>query len=104
MGSMMDKKNFVDSCYAQLFSIFKKAKNHQKDEKQKHRIEGFIQAGKVMGVVSASEAMTLMEDAHFEVFGESIESRKSRKANIKEAVARGDDDYIDIPAYERNKG
>lgn len=99
----MDKKIFVDSCYVQLLSVFEKAKTHQKDDKQKHRLEGYIQAGKVMGVISGEEAITLMEDAHFEIFGESIESRKSRKANIKEAVARGDDNYISIPAYERNR-
>ena len=40
--------------------------------------------------------------AHFQVFGESIETRKSRKVSLKEAVARGDDDFINIPAYERN--
>ena len=44
-----------------------------------------------------------MEKAHYEVFGETIASRKSRKTCLKEAIARGDDDYINIPAYERNK-
>ena len=100
---MMDKKVFVDSCYAQLLSIFKEAKNHQKDDKQKHRLEGYIQAGKVMGVISGDEALTLMEDAHYEIFGETIKSRKTRKASLKEAVSRGDDDFIDIPAYERSR-
>lgn len=44
-----------------------------------------------------------MEDAHFEIFGDSVESRKSRKASLKEAIAKGDDDLIDIPAYERSR-
>jgi len=100
----MDKQAFIDSCYTQLIDIFQKAKEHQKDEKQKHRLEGYLHAGKALAVISNGEALTLMEDTHFEVFGETIESRKSRKANLKEAVARGDDGYIDIPAYERNKG
>jgi hypothetical protein len=100
----MDKQTFIDSCYTQLISIFKKAKDYKKDDKKKHRLEGYLYAGKALGVISNEEALTLMENAHLEVFGETIESRKSRKANLKEAVARGDDGYIDIPAYERNKG
>ncbi len=98
----MDKQDFIASCHQQLVIIFEKAKLHQKDDTQKHRTEGFIQAGKVMGLMSNDEALELMERAHFHVFGESIESRKSRKVSLKEAVARGDDDFVNIPAYERN--
>jgi hypothetical protein len=100
----MNKQTFIDSCYTQLISIFKEVKDYKKDDKKKHRLEGYLHAGKALGVISNEEALTLMENAHFEVFGETIESRKSRKANLREAVARGDDGYIDIPAYERNKG
>jgi len=98
----MDKKTFIDSCYTQLVCIFQKAKNHQKDDKQKHRTEGFLQAGKFTGMITDEEAISLMEKAHYEIFSEAIESRKSRKINLKAAIAQGDDEYIDIPAYERN--
>ena len=98
----MDKQDFIANCHQQLVVIFEKAKAHQKDDKQKHRTEGFIQAGKTLGLISNDDAMKLMEKAHFQVFDESIETRKSRKASLKEAVARGDDDFINIPAYERN--
>jgi hypothetical protein len=67
-------------------------------------MEGYVHAGKPIGVFSSEEALTLMEDAHLKVLGETIGPRKTRKANLKEAIARGDDEYIDIPAYERNKG
>lgn len=99
----MDKQDFLTSCYQQLLVIFEKAKSHQKDDKQKHRTEGYIQAGKVMGLISNDEVKNIMDKAHFDVFGESIESRKSKKTSLKEAIARGDDDFINIPAYERNK-
>jgi len=99
----MDKQDFLTSCYQQLLAIFEKAKNYQKDDKQKHRTEGYIQAGKVMGLITNDEVQAIMDKAHFEVFVETIESRKSRKASLKEAIERGDDSYIDIPAYERNK-
>lgn len=98
----MNKQDFIANCHQQLVLVFEKAKAHQKDDKQKHRTEGFIQAGKMLGMISHEEAKEFMERAHFDVFGESIETRKSRKASLKDAVARGDDEFINIPAYERN--
>lgn len=94
---------FLESCYQELLSIFQKAKNHQKDDKQKYRLEGYIQAGKVIGLISNKDATELMEKAHFAVFNESIQDRHKRKANLHEALLRGDDRYTSIPAYQRNK-
>jgi hypothetical protein len=98
---MMNKEDYLDSCYEQLLKVFNLAKNHIKDDKQKFRTEGFIQAGKALGIISHEDAVDILERAHLEVFSESIESRKNRKASLKEAVAKGDDDFINIPAYER---
>lgn len=103
MDSLTDKQTFFASCYQQLVGIFENAKVHHKDDKQKHRTEGFIQAGKFIGLITDEEATALMEKAHYEVLGETITSRRSRKTSLKEAIARGDDDYVAIPAYERNK-
>jgi len=97
----MNKQEYLDCCQQQLVKIFNLAKNHIKDDKQKYRAEGFIHAGKSLGIISHDEAINVMEKAHFEVFGESIDSRKNRKASLKEAVARGDENFINIPAYER---
>lgn len=99
----MNKQAYLDYCYEQLLRIFQLAKNHQKDDKFKFRTEGFIHAGKSLGIISQEEAVNIMEQAHFDVFNESISSRKNRKAHLKEAITRGDDSYINIPAYERSK-
>lgn len=99
----MNKQEYLNNCYEQLLQIFQLAKSHQKDDKLKFRTEGFIHAGKCLGVISQEDAIKVMEQAHFEVFNESISTRKNRKANLKEAIARGDDTYINIPAYERSK-
>jgi len=100
---MMDRKAFIEKCYEQLLDVFQKAKHHQKDEKLKFRLEGFIQAGKVLGLISNEDAMQVMERAHFDVFNETITQRDKRKARLHEALLKGDDTYINIPAYERNK-
>ena len=99
----MNKQEYLNCCYEQLLKIFQLAKSHQKDDKFKFRTEGFIHAGKSLGVISQEDALKVMEQAHFEVLNESINSRKNRKANLKEAIARGDESYINIPAYERSK-
>ena len=99
----MTKQEYLYSCYSQLFAVFELAKELKKDDKQKFRTEGFIHAGRALGVISEEEAIKVMEQAHFDVFGETIDDRRKRKASIKEAVAKGDDDFINIPAYERLK-
>ena len=97
----MTKEEYLSHCYIQLKAIFELAKNNKKDDKQKFRTEGFIHAGKVIGLISNEDALMVMEKAHFDVFGESINLRKNRKENIKNAIAKGDENFINIPAYER---
>ncbi len=99
----MNKQKYLESCEVQLLSLFELAKKHKKDDKQKYRTEGFIHAGRLLGLISDEEAKTLMEAAHFEVFGESMASRQNRKATLQEAIEQGDDNYLNIPAYERVK-
>ncbi|TWX71432.1 hypothetical protein [Colwellia sp. C1TZA3] len=99
----MNKYEYLDCCKEQLLNVFKLTKNHKKDEQLKFRTEGFIHAGKALGVISHEEAVGIIAQAHFEVFGESIESRQNRKASLKEAVAKGDETFINIPAYQRLK-
>lgn len=99
----MDKQQFLDACYEQLILIFSNAKERQKDDKQKHRTEGFIEAGKYMGVINAADAQDLMERAHMQVFDESIQARQQRQASLHDAIKEGDDSYLNIPAYERRR-
>lgn len=99
----MDKQQFSQLCYQQLVSIFEQAKSRKKVDIQKHRTEGFIQAGKVLGLLSEHDAIDLMEKAHIDVYGLTIAERKAKSMNLREAIERGDDDFINIPAYERNK-
>ena len=78
----MTKQDYLNCCYQQLFEIFQRASQHKKDDKQKFRAEGFIQAGKMLGIISHQEAAAMMEKAHFDVFGESIETHRNRKKNL----------------------
>jgi hypothetical protein len=52
-------------------------------------------------VLHREEAINVIEKAHFNVFDESIGSRKSRKQSLKELVARGNNNFINTHAFER---
>jgi Fe-S cluster assembly scaffold protein SufB len=70
---------------------------------QRTVVKGFIHAGRVLAIVSHEDSVDVMEQAHSKVFGESIAAQKNRKASLKEAVANGDDYFINMPACERLK-
>ncbi|RLV57849.1 hypothetical protein D5018_20370 [Parashewanella curva] len=97
----MRRQNYIDYCFAQLLELFEQAKLNRTNPELKARIEGLFQAGKVLNIYTDKEALELMEQAHHHVFGESMAERSEKKTALKQAIDRGDDDFIDIPAYER---
>jgi len=97
----MDKKNYTDKLNLLFIQYFESVASRKPDEALKHRIQGFIQAGEVLLVISREQSTQTMEAAHLHVFGESINERKSKKAAFKEALKARDDSYFEIPAFER---
>ncbi|WP_438865624.1 hypothetical protein [Neptunicella sp.] len=99
---MKDKDQFIQMCFEQLVEVFDLSQRRQPDDKKKYRTEGLIQAGRVLGVLSEVEAKSLMEKAHLQVFGQTIQQRKQRKTSLKSAIEMGDDEYINIPSILRS--
>ncbi|AQQ66522.1 hypothetical protein Mag101_01815 [Microbulbifer agarilyticus] len=69
---------------------------------ERHRLEGFMQAGIYLGINSKTELAQLMEEIHIEVFGKTIAEHKAEAPN---AWVFEEIDYrqFDTPAYERNQ-
>ncbi|MEP1383487.1 MAG: hypothetical protein ABJJ44_02815 [Paraglaciecola sp.] len=99
----MDKIEFVAFCESQLKRVFNLTKQGKPDTKQKHRVEGVLLAGEMLGVIDRLESSELMEKAHLEVFGETLAARTERKQAHAKLKALSPDDYFDIPAIERRK-
>jgi len=99
----MNKEEYSAYCYAQLLQVFSHIHKGQKDDKLKFRTEGLLQAGKLLGLLSHLDAAELMDKAHIEVFGQSIEGRKNYKENVKKALDDDNSDLFNIPAYQRRK-
>ena len=99
----MNSKEYSVYCYGQLLEVFTNTHKGQKDDKLQYRTEGLLQAGKLLGLFSRADAADLMDKAHFEVFGQTIEGRKNYKENVKKALVDDNSDFFNIPAYERRK-
>jgi len=99
----MNNQEYSTYCYSQLVQVFSNTHKRQKDDKLKFRTEGLLQAGKLLGFFSPDDAKVLMNKAHIEVFGQTIEERKNHKEQVKKSLIDDDSDFFNIPAYERLK-
>lgn len=99
----MDREDFVEYCSEQLKRVFSSTKNGKPDIKLKHRTEGLMQAGELLGVITREESSELIERMHYDVFCESISDRAKRKKLLTELKHSSPDEYFEIPAIERRK-
>lgn len=101
MQNESEKQLFLDACRKQLVSLYNASKEGKKVEAEKYRVQGFMHAGELMGLISQKEGKALIADLHIEVFGETINERAQRKRKL-EALKESDlDAYFAIPAIER---
>lgn len=90
----MDRNEFLKAVSSRLTHHFKASKEGYKDSAERHRMEGFMQAGIFMQITTLSEMNKLMEEIHFEVFDKTIEQRK------QEQDQQWQEEGIDYSAYE----
>ncbi|WP_049779549.1 hypothetical protein [Ferrimonas balearica] len=100
---MMDERarnEYLESCHQQLRELFSTDSGKRSDPAALHRVQGFIHAGKVLGVLTREQSQTMMEQVHLEVRGETLAERAQRKARL-EAARRGEYECFDTPPSER---
>lgn len=99
----MNKNEFIIEIESRLKKIFTASRDGFKVSlSEKHRNEGFLQAGVFMGFISNEELYEKINTIHISVFGVSIEEkRKTDELKWKE----GSIDYsaYDIPVFIRGK-
>ncbi|MFT4809532.1 MAG: hypothetical protein ACI9LX_002881 [Paraglaciecola sp.] len=69
----MNNQEYSAYCYSQLVQVFSDTYKGHQDHKLKFRTEGLLQAGKLLSFFSQADAAELMNMAHIEVFGQTIE-------------------------------
>ena len=77
---MMDNSDYFAEISNHLTKLFKASKEGYKiPDIDRHRLEGFIHAGIFLNITTRGEMTNLMEQAHYAVFGKTIEERRSDK-------------------------
>ncbi|MBU1439582.1 MAG: hypothetical protein KJ930_02360 [Gammaproteobacteria bacterium] len=98
----MDKQLFMQQAKSQFLQIFQKSKASQVVTVEKHRTEGFLYAGELLGLTDKNELQQLMEQAHLEVFGYPLQDRSAGyQQQRKAALSQGQFQYFDEPAINR---
>ncbi len=97
----MNRESYINEVTKRLTRIFSASKEgHTPADIDRHRLEGFMQAGVVLGVMTSQEMFTLRDDIHIKIFGKSYEKRKAELAQ-KGLSEQIDYSRYDEPAYSR---
>ena len=92
----MSRENYLSEFEKRLNRLFLASKDGYKASQiDKHRLEGFMNAGVIMGFASNAELSVLMDETHLRVFGKTIQQRK------KERSAHFNDVIIDYSGYDQ---
>lgn len=96
-GNSEPKENFLDCFQVLLEELYRTQKKMGKADKEKKGfVDGFMSAGIEMGLADMGELQVIIDHAHMEVFGKTVEERKAliRSAQLSE-------DVLDIPTFYR---
>ncbi|WP_207060931.1 hypothetical protein [Motiliproteus sp. SC1-56] len=76
----MNKDAFLKEVTRRLEQVFGSARDGYKvPPVQRHRLEGFMQAGVFLGLASNEELQQLMETTHVSIFGKTIKEREAQR-------------------------
>jgi len=92
----MNKEHYISEVEKRLSRIFSASKDGYKiSTVERNRLEGFMQAGVFIGLVTNKELSRLMEDVHISIFDKTIRERKN------EQDSHWRDEEIDYSQYEQ---
>ena len=97
---MIDKDRYLNNLKILLrekYTYLKSKEETPSDLKQ--YLEGYLTAARTLDAVSYVEIKAVIDEAHYEIFGKSIEER--RLAELYASVPQGDPDDLDIPTWIR---
>ncbi len=77
----MDKRDYMAEISKRLNKIFRASgEGYKVPDIDRHRLEGFMQAGVFLKIVTPAEMTGLLEEVHYSVFGKTIQERKADKS------------------------
>ncbi len=97
----MNKEKFLSEVTNRLSRQFHASKEgYRIADSERHRLEGFIQAGIFLQIATLPEIKVIMEDIHLSIFGVTIEQRNKEKSAQWNDGARDYEQY-EIPTFQR---
>lgn len=91
----MDRDQYLGEVESRLRRMFSASKSgYRTPAADRHRLEGFMQAGVFFGLTDNLELTELMEETHFSVFGKTIRERS------EDQPLNWQSDTVDYSAYE----
>jgi len=97
----MADNSFRQECLRQFTDYFTQLKRGITNNELKNRLQGFINAGEFLDIISRQEAIDIMEEAHLSVFKMSSQARQHKKSLIKSIRTDENSDFFNIPAIQR---
>ncbi|WP_237066725.1 hypothetical protein [Microbulbifer guangxiensis] len=98
-----DRTHFLSEVEARLLRLFSCSKSgYRISPQERHRLEGFMQAGVFLGLTDNSALGVLMERCHQTVFNKSIAERRAENP-INAGYERIDYSPYEQPAYTRRR-
>ena len=77
----MDKSDYMAEIQNRLNKIFRaSAEGYKVPDIDRHRLEGFMQAGVFLEIAAPTEMTSLLEEVHYSVFAKTIQQRKAAKS------------------------
>lgn len=101
---MTNRETFIAEVTRRMQRMFAASKQgYRTAAVERHRLEGFMNAGIFMGLCTNSELAQRMEAIHFEVFGKTIADRKSGASLSWIYEEATDYSAYESPTFERVK-
>lgn len=97
----MNADLFLKEVEKRLTNMFSASKEGYKiSVVERHRLEGFMQAGVFMKLTDNSELSKLMDSVHFAIFGKNLQQRQS-ESSFQWTETTVDYTQYEQPSYER---
>lgn len=99
---MKTQQDFLQEVEYRLALMFRASKDgHKASPIDRHRLEGFMQAGVFLELAPSDEIQALMERVHFDIFEKTIEQRQ-KDLTVTWQSETLDYSRFEAPSYERN--
>ena len=99
----MTSTEFLALCEKRVLALYTRQKDGRASATDKATVDGFLQAGVALQVISDTQVRDLVEAIHQQVYGQTRAQRHSRQAYFAKMKQDDPERYFDEPAIKRRR-